>query len=107
MKKKLKIVFFDTCIEKWKGEILIWKGPNEHQQHTIRKCQQAIKAHNKEVTKTTKGQRGTYTKQRGVNEQRNINKQQATRTHNKNALMSINKTQQGDINEQQKGTNKQ
>ncbi len=47
LEKKLKIVFFHTCIEQCKGEILIWKGPNEHQEHTIRRCQQAIKAHHK------------------------------------------------------------
>jgi hypothetical protein len=62
----LNYFFFHTCIQKCKGEFFVWKGPNEHQERTIRRCQQAIKAHNKEVTKNTKGQRGTLTKQRGV-----------------------------------------
>jgi hypothetical protein len=59
LKKKLKIVFFHTCIKKCREKLLVWKS-KEHQQSTTRRQWQTTRMHNKEVVKSTRGQRSTW-----------------------------------------------
>ncbi len=117
-KRSWKLSFFHTSIEKCKREILIWKGPNEHQGHIIRRCQQAIKvqrgninlkrtkwtsrAHNKEVPTSNKStqQRSNKRHQRS-REVFKLNKGVLT---NKETSTSNKITQEECIDEHQQNT---